>query len=56
MFTSASVVVPDLDAYKEKRIVFYPLLRASMISELIKSDVVTKGKNPEEILQDFEVE
>ncbi|MBR6355423.1 MAG: Gldg family protein [Alphaproteobacteria bacterium] len=56
MFTSASVVVPDLDAYKEKRIVFYPLLRASMISELIKSDVVTKGKNPEEILQDFEVD
>ena len=56
MFTSASVIVPDLDAYKEKKIIFYPLMRASMLSELIPSDVVIKGKNPQEILQDFEVD
>lgn len=56
MFTSASVIAPNLDAYKENKIVYYPLLRASIISELIPSDVVKKGENPQKILQDFMVD
>lgn len=56
MFASASVVMPYPDAYKEGRIAFYPLLRASMISELIASKSVKDGLNPQEILKDFEVD
>ena len=54
MFASASIVTPDMDAYNEKRIIFYPLLRAGEISELVSSEAVQNGVNPQELLKDFE--
>ncbi|MBR1825489.1 MAG: Gldg family protein [Alphaproteobacteria bacterium] len=54
MFASASLITPNMDAYKEKRIIFYPLLRAGDISELVSTDAVIKGVNPQELLKDFQ--
>lgn len=56
MFASASIVMPYPDAYKEGKITFYPLLRASTLSELIDSKAIKEGINPQEILKDFEVD
>ena len=54
IFASASVVIPEPKAYKEGKIAFYPLLRASKISEIMPSGVVIDGLNPKEILRYFE--
>ncbi|MBQ9270867.1 MAG: Gldg family protein [Alphaproteobacteria bacterium] len=53
MFASASIVMPNMDAYNEKRIIFYPLLRAGEISELVSANAVADGVNPQELLKDF---
>lgn len=53
MFASASVIMPDFTALQSGKITFYPLLRASSISSIMTSKVVTDSLNPQEILQYF---
>lgn len=53
MFASASVIMPDYTALQSGKITFYPLLRASSISSVMTSKVVTDSLNPQEILQYF---
>ena len=54
LVASTSVIMPEPGAYKEKKIAFYPLLRAGKISEIMPVDVVINGLKPQEILRYFE--
>ena len=54
MMASASVIMPDMQKYKDEKIRFYPLLRAGKVSEIMTSEVVVKGLNPQSILEYFE--
>lgn len=53
MVASASIIMPDYSALQNGQIVFYPLLRASQISSIMTSKVVTDGLNPQEVLKYF---
>lgn len=53
MLASASVVVPQKEAFESHEIDFVPLLKAGDISAVMSSDVVINGANPREILQYF---
>lgn len=53
MLASASVVMPEKEAYEQGKIEFTPLLKASDISSVMTSDVVIDGLNPQEILEYF---
>lgn len=54
MLASASVVAPEEHSYKRGDIKFYPLMRASKLSEMMPSQVVIDGLNPQKILSYFE--
>lgn len=53
MMASVSVIAPEPEAYKAGKIAFTPLLKASDVSEIISSQAVIKGLNPQEILRYF---
>lgn len=53
MMASASVLMPDMKKYEEQKIVFYPLLRAGEVSEIMTARIVTDGVNPQDILEYF---
>lgn len=54
MLASASVVAPEEHSYKSGGIKFYPLMRASKLSEMMPAQVVIDGLNPQKILSYFE--
>ncbi|MDO4161378.1 MAG: Gldg family protein [Pseudomonadota bacterium] len=54
LLTSASVIMPDMKALKAKKIKFEPLLKASSLSAIMPSSVVSDGLSPQEILRNFE--
>lgn len=54
MLASSSIVAPEEHAYKNGDIKFYPLMRASKLSEMMPSLVVIDGLNPQKILSYFE--
>ena len=54
MMASASIIMPDPEAYRQKTISFEPLLKAGDISSVMTSKVVLDGLNPQQILQYFE--
>lgn len=54
MLASASVVAPEQHLYRSGKIKFYPLMRASKLSEMMTSQVVIDGLNPQKILSYFE--
>ena len=56
MLISASAIMPDPDKYKQDKIAFYPLLRASDISAMMTAKVVIDGLNPQDILKNFSVD
>ena len=53
MMASASVIMPDLQKYRENKIAFYPLLKAGDISAIVPANNVIDGLNPQEILENF---
>ena len=53
MLASAAIIMPDPQAYSNKDITFYPLLRASNISALMTAKVVSDGLNPQDVLKYF---
>lgn len=53
MLASASIVMPDAEAFEKNKITFYPLLRAGDVSSLMTAKIVTDGLNPQEILKYF---
>ncbi len=53
LLASASVVMPEPEAYKNKKVEFYPLLKASQISQIMPASVVVDGLNPKQILHYF---
>lgn len=54
LLSSASVIVPQPEAYKSGKIVFYPLLTASPVSAIMNVSVVNEGLSPHEILNNFQ--
>ena len=54
MMASASVIMPEQTAYRQKKIDFIPLLKAGDISSIMTSKVVLDGLNPQQILKYFE--
>lgn len=53
MLASASVVMPEPEAFASGKIKFVPLLKAGEISSIMTSKVVIDGLNPQQILQYF---
>ena len=53
MLASASVVMPEPEAFEQGKIKFVPLLKAGEISAIMTSKVVVDGLNPQQILQYF---
>ena len=56
MFASSSVVMPNPEKYQQGKIKFYPLLKASDLSQIMTSKIVLDGVNPQKILELFEVD
>ena len=54
MFASAGVIMPDAEAFKNKKVDFVPLIKAGDISQLMTTKVVVDGLNPREILHYFQ--
>ena len=54
MMASASAIMPDLQKYRENKIVFYPLLKAGYISAMVPASNVIDGLNPQDILENFQ--
>lgn len=54
MLASSSIIMPEPTALQQKRIAFFPLLKAGDISSVMTARVVLDGLNPQQVLKYFE--